>query len=147
MPMLPQNRTIVGDLEQGLSSLGLGRFDLIIHFGVLYHLQDWKSSLVDCVGMTNYLALETEVCDSDDPSFELKLDEAGYDQAISGVGSRPSAELVEAELRACRMALTRLDDNRCNANIHVYDWPVKNTGRWVSGQRRMWFCGREAVRP
>ncbi|SES11842.1 class I SAM-dependent methyltransferase [Rhizobium sp. NFR03] len=148
MPMLPSNRTIVGNMEDGLKGVGLAdSYDLIIHFGVLYHLQDWKTSLNDCLSMSRFLALETEVCDSDDPDFEFQRTETGYDQAVSGVGTRPSADRIEREIREGGMILSRVSDNRCNANIHVYDWPVMNTGEIAHGRRRMWFCGQDRVAP
>lgn len=148
MPMLPANRTIVGNMEIGLGNLGLSEhYDLIIHFGVLYHLRDWKPSLIDCLQRTKFLALETEVCDSDDPNFETHREETGYDQSVSGIGTRPSAEMIEREIRGGGMVLSRIVDNRCNANMHSYDWPVTNTGKIVLGRRRMWFCGQDLVRP
>ena len=38
--------------------------DLIIHFGVLYHINNVESHIQSLANLTKYIFLETEVCDS-----------------------------------------------------------------------------------
>jgi len=143
--MVKPDNIVVMDAEQGISLPG--SFDLVVHLGVLYHLDNWRQSLVDSAKKAPFMVLETEVCDSDDPGFELKIKEGGYDQAISGRGTRPSGPMVEKVLADAGWKFEQLTDNRCNAFRHVYDWKVENTGNWRHGLRRWWWCGRDGVRP
>ncbi len=117
-------------------------FDLIIHMGLLYHLDNFEFSLMKCIGHTENLILETEVCDSSDPNLVLKPDEdsEGYDQAMFGKGSRPSGPYIESYLKRHNWCYERVSDSRCNALFHTYDWTVKNTNTWRDGLRRLWFC-------
>jgi SAM-dependent methyltransferase len=138
----PEVETVVADLESEWPFEG--RFDLIIHMGVLYHLKNYEHSLRAACANCEHLVLETEVCDSDDPETELFVNEEGYDQALSHVGSRPSAPRVERILDECQMIHSRVRDARCNAGYHTYDWLVGNTMSWRHGQRRLWFCCRKS---
>src|SRR5436190_2573113 len=92
LPMVNPARIVVMDAEHGIP---LGPFDLIVHLGVLYHLDNWQRSLNDAAKRAPFMVLESEVCDSDDPALELKVEERGYDQALHGHGTRPSAAMVE----------------------------------------------------
>lgn len=120
------------------------KFDMILHLGLLYHLQDYRFSLEKCAAHTSHLVLETEVCDAED-DFVLVIEEnsESYDQSLIGSGSRPSASHIEAILSEAGFVFERIQDSRCNADIHVYDWPVKNTKTWGNGLRRFWFCSGE----
>jgi 2-polyprenyl-3-methyl-5-hydroxy-6-metoxy-1,4-benzoquinol methylase len=35
------------------------RFDLIVHWGLLYHLYNWKADLKECLKLADYICLET----------------------------------------------------------------------------------------
>jgi len=118
------------------------RFDLILHLGLLYHVDNWQAALAGAIASTDELVLETEVCDSDDPTMIVKTVEEGYDQALSGIGSRPSGPFIERVLASLECTFDRVTDDRCNANIHRYDWPVTNSGGWEHGLRRFWFVSR-----
>jgi 2-polyprenyl-3-methyl-5-hydroxy-6-metoxy-1,4-benzoquinol methylase len=117
------------------------RFDLIIHMGLLYHLDDFEFSLRKSLENTHHLILETEVCDSDDPDVVLKIDEnrGGYDQSFIGKGSRPSEKYIEKILDEYGAKYTKIADTRCNSLFHSYNWQVQNTNVWVHGLRRFWF--------
>lgn len=88
------------------------KFHIIIHWGVLYHLDNWQQDLKSALNHTNLLFLESEVSDSDDPNFEIKVDEESekYDQSLTGKGSRPSAQYIEKVLSECGATFTRYDD-------------------------------------
>jgi len=131
------------DLNLGLP--GTERYDVILHLGVLYHLSGPEQSLRDSCRRCDHLILETEVSDSDDPNFVCRVKEASYiyDQALDGAGCRPSPAHVERILTDEGFKFTRLDDDRCNWELHVYDWPITNSKTYRSGLRRMWFARRE----
>ncbi len=123
------------------------QYDLILHLGLLYHLDNVHFSLEKSLAHSKYLVLETEVCDSDDPAKILKVNEdaGGYDQSFVGRGSRPSAEYIEAILQEHNASFKRVDDARANAIFHTYDWPVKNSNDWCHGLRRFWFVEQDDV--
>jgi SAM-dependent methyltransferase len=135
----PGLRTVRVDLNQDWP---FGRFDLILHLGLLYHLESTHASLRRACRSTDHLVLETEVCDLASPDAVLPADEDGYDQAVDGRGCRPSATRVERVLADEGMTWQRVADARCNAGIHVYDWPEGDTGRVAHGLRRFWFAAR-----
>lgn len=125
------------------------KYDIIIHWGVLYHLDNWKQDLKCAISHLNsngYLFLETEVCDSDDENFEVKIKERShnYDQSMSGIGSRPSAPMIENVLVENGLQFSRYDDDDISPETfkgypHVYNWKVENTGRTKPGLRRFWI--------
>lgn len=116
------------------------QFDMIIHWGVLYHLDNWKQDLACTLKHSGMVLLESEVLDSND-SIEIKIEEPfdGWDQAISTVGSRPSASLVEQVLSSLGATYTRYDHADLNSGFHQYDWKVENTGESRNGIRRFWI--------
>jgi SAM-dependent methyltransferase len=139
-PGIPANRLVAYDAEHAWPFEE--RFDLVINMGLVYHVDNWQRSIIGSLRSADHVVLETEVCDSYDPALVVKTVEDGPDQAISGVGSRPSAPAVEAVLRAEGFRFERISDNRCNAGFHRYDWPVTGTGAWEHGLRRFWFAWR-----
>lgn len=154
LPLLDDAHAFQLDAETMLLPPNMRPFDLVLHQGLLYHLNDWRKSLHACAAISRFMALESEVCDSDDPTFELKVDEGpGGDQALHRTGTRPSAEMVEGVLADAGWRFQRIMDNRCNSTPsprsggHFYDWPVTNKRNWKGGHRRWWFCGRESVKP
>ncbi len=135
-------RAITYDLNDGLPSKE--HYDIIIHFGVLYHLKNPERSLRESCQCCDHLILETECSDSDDPYFLPTAQETSYvfDQAIDGVGTRPSQAWVERILTEEKRSFERLFNARLNADGHFYDWPLKNTRQCPRGQRRFWFVKR-----
>lgn len=115
------------------------KFDIIIHWGVLYHLNNWKQDLQCAIKHSDLIFLETESCDSDNPDFELKLTESGYDQALNGTGTRPSAAMIETYLSLLGVEYQRYDDSDLNSSFHKYDWKVNNTNKLRGGHRRFWI--------
>ena len=137
---------ITHDLNLGMPCIDT-KCDILLHLGVLYHLRNPEESLRLSCKDCEHLILETECSDSDDPYFvsSVSEDARGYDQAIDGVGSRPSPALVERILTSEGMLFERITDARCNSGIHHYDWPIKNTKTASYGQRRMWFVKKNRL--
>lgn len=135
----PHLQTVRADLDR---EWPFDRFDVILHLGVLYHLEPSHGSLRRACRSCAHLVLETEVCDSADPTLVLTVDEDGYDQAFGGKGCRPTGARVEALLAEEGMTFERVTDGRCNSGWHKYDWPIRNTGRYEDGLRRFWFAAK-----
>jgi hypothetical protein len=135
----PNVETILLDQD---AEWNLGRkFDIVIHWGVLYHLDNWKRDLSCTIKHSNLIFLESIVCVSDDPNFEVKLHEEGYDQALHNIGSRPSAPMIESHLNQIGCTFTRYDDGDLNSSSHKYDWVVSETDQRdiAMGCRRFWI--------
>ena len=111
--------------------------------GLLYHLEPSHRSLRLACRTAPHVVLETEVCDSSSPTAVFDVREEGYDQAIDGFGCRPSGARIEQLLSEAHMTFERITDARCNAGIHEYDWPVRDTGAYRDGLRRFWFARKE----
>lgn len=128
------------------SGYHIGEFDVVIHWGALYHLSKdrWRHDLADAMSHAPMMCLETEVCDSDDPECIIEVEEhKGYDQSMDGLGVRPSAPAVESAISSIGAVWERHDDPKLNANIHRYDWKVEGTRSWAHGMRRFWICRRK----
>jgi 2-polyprenyl-3-methyl-5-hydroxy-6-metoxy-1,4-benzoquinol methylase len=70
-------------------------YDIILHWGLLYHLNEIEIHLKKVSEKCNILLLESEVSDSNDKQFYIQTNEEGYDQAFNGQGIRPSPNYVE----------------------------------------------------
>ena len=121
-------------------------YDIIVHWGLLYHLHEIDNHLEMISQKCNVLLLETEVCDSDDKTY-LTTDEVGFDQAFNGKGIRPSASYVEDVLAKNGFQFKIIKDSILNTSVHRYDWKVTDEGRWKHGLRRFWICWKNVESP
>jgi SAM-dependent methyltransferase len=133
------------DLEGDFSRLG--RFDLILNFGLLYHLKNVESHLKCCFSLSDDVMLETVVCDSTDANKVLLVDENKdvNELAVAGVGSRPSPFYVERIATESGFRVERHFTPDLNAGEFVYDWKHRNDnndGGW--NLRRFWRMQRSA---
>jgi SAM-dependent methyltransferase len=139
-----KTRVIDGDIIADLT----GKYDVVVHWGLLYHLEEIENHIRAVSQMCDVLLLETEVADSENTDFELKIDEKGYDQAYNCVGVRPSPRRVEAALKSAGFRFELIKDPVLNSGMHIYDWNHENTGKWKNGLRRFWICWKpEAASP
>jgi len=116
------------------------KFDLVIHWGVLYHLKNWKKDLRCCLKHSNLISLETETLDSDVLKDKLEKQENPVnDQAVNGIGVRVPAIVIEKYLESLGCTYTRYDDVNLNSVSHRYDWEVKNSKKTGSQFRRFWI--------
>jgi SAM-dependent methyltransferase len=132
----------------------VGEFDLVLCFGVLYHLAEPEKFLHSCGRKARVLALETVVCDSAEPILPHVREPSGWrgkDQALQGTGCRPSPTWVE---HACRTAgfdsVRDISSPIGNWSTGRFDWEPKGTGEWRRDGinfRKMWICERTVDRP
>jgi SAM-dependent methyltransferase len=135
------------DLDDDFSHFG--RFDLIINFGVLYHLRNVDEHLKCCFKMSDEIILETVVCDSTDPHKIFYCDENSRmnSMALNGVGSRPSPFYIERIAAENGFRPVRHFSTDLNSGYqYSYDWRHKNNNRlgdqWKL--RRFWLLKRES---
>lgn len=102
-------------------------FDIILHFGVLYHLDNWKQDLKSALKHTQTLILESAVADADyEYEYKLHEDDEGGQNAFNKVGTLPSATSIENYITSLGYTFTRFDDDSLNTNWFKYDWQVSN---------------------
>jgi 2-polyprenyl-3-methyl-5-hydroxy-6-metoxy-1,4-benzoquinol methylase len=128
----PDATTVLHDANHPLQPPKGSAYDYVVHMGLLYHLRPdaVAASLANVCTLGRHVVLETEVCDSDDPSMIIATCESGFDQAVDGVGSRPSSAFIERTLNGCGVRWQRHDDPRLNTGFHIYDWEPLNNGRY-----------------
>lgn len=96
--LYPAVEGLVGDL-QNIDLDALGTFDVIHCFGLLYHLDSPVSALRRLAAVCNELLIvETMVCDASAPVMVLVDENASANQALAGLGCRPSPGFVAMAL-------------------------------------------------
>lgn len=104
------------------------RYDAVIHFGLLYHLTNWRQDLACTFKHSDLIILESEILDSlkDDNEYRAK-DGGGYDQALptSLYAIRPTAKLVENFISENNYSFVRYDDEDLDTALHSYSWKLK----------------------
>ncbi len=150
--LFPKINFACRNLEEGLPE---GKWDIIINMGLIYHLNDCEKLIKDCYSSCRHMVLETEVSDSFDPNYILKVDESVGsrerddnnmpigDQSVSGTGIRPSEFYVERILKENGFKFIKILNGALNAEYHRYDWKNTNDGQWSHGLRRFWICENE----
>ena len=122
-------------------------YDIILHWGLLYHLSEIENHLEKISHKCNVLLLETEVSDSDDSTFRITTSEDGYDQAFNARGIRPSPAYVEKVLETNGFQFKLITDSILNSGYHTYDWDIMNTNTCAGGLRRFWICWKNVESP
>ena len=123
------------------------KYDVILHWGLLYHLKEIDNHLKKISEKCDILLLETEVSDSDDVSFCITTDENGYDQAFNNKGIRPSPSYIENLLKMYGFEFKLIKDPVLNSDFHSYDWDINNSKTWRNGLRRFWICWKNVESP
>jgi len=114
------------------------KYDLVLHLGTLYHIENWKQDLISALSHTNLMFLETAVNpdDSLEESLESCFDEEDFEYEAYNC-RRPifSQKHVEQVLSECGCKFIRFDDKNLNtcgwttSNFllySVYDWTSEN---------------------
>lgn len=130
-------RSVVYNVEDPWPDVLDSRFDLVIHWGLLYHTVDQNAAL-ECMTHTDECCLESEVFDSRDPLGRNVRGEAGPDQAASAhsCGTHATAESIEHILYSRGCTYDRVLDPVLNGFGRNYTWRV---GDNVSNPRRFWW--------
>ena len=121
------------------------KYDIILHWGLLYHLKEIECHLENVCKNCDVILLETTVSDSDNENFYKLTYEEGYDQAYNNIGIRPSPKYIEKILSKNSFKYIMIKDPITNSSFHKYDWESKNTNTWTQGARRFWVCWNKNV--
>jgi SAM-dependent methyltransferase len=96
----PGVKTAIVDLEID-SPIELGRFDVIYCYGLLYHLSNPQRALARLADVCDgQLLLETAVSPGTHDELLLVRDPDAFNQAISGIGCRPTRLWILNRLKA-----------------------------------------------
>ena len=123
------------------------KYDIILHWGLLYHLKEIEIHLEKVSQKCDILLLETEVSDSDDKNFYISTNEEGHDQALNNMGIRPSQYYIEKILEKNGFQFKLINDSILNSDFHCYDWEISNSNTWRHGLRRFWICWKNIKSP
>lgn len=94
----PRLTAHVGD-AQSTPLTRFGRFDAVLCYGLLYHLEDPVAGLRNVASACGeFLMLETLVCDSARPVSVMVDEPRSFNQALAAVGCRPSPAFVAMAL-------------------------------------------------
>jgi SAM-dependent methyltransferase len=139
---LPTIRFVQRDLETNFADLG--HFDVIVHFGLLYHIKNVDQNVGLCAQMADRVFLETEVLDSQDDrkAVVMKEDRRSYDTGLVGEFTMISPFYIKRLFEESGMTAKIHSDRALNSGPHVYDWEHKNDGTWSKHRRRFLFATR-----
>ena len=98
------------------------KFDLVIHWGLHYHLKNWERDLSIAARHGDYISLEGEVIEGDDPYAIAVRTEEGPDQSIHGNGVYPTIPCMERHLATL-------------GEFKLFHWPHPGT----AGKRAYWM--------
>jgi SAM-dependent methyltransferase len=124
----------------------VGDFDVILSFGLLYHIQNPEFFINSCARNCKMMILETVVCDRDEIVLEIVKEAGGWrgkDQALDEIGCRPSPLWIEDMARKAGFSIVRdISTPVGNWDNGKFDWEKKNNGEWKRGGytlRKMWI--------
>ena len=106
-----------------------GGFDIIINFGLYYHLRNHhEKHLINCINNCKLMFFETVVYDSSEPELFFKK-EAGPDQSLSGTAGIPSTSYVENIFKGEQVKFKKHCEAALNGahGSHHYDWKDRNS--------------------
>lgn len=134
----PEINFIQFDLDQDNDDWNFDEhYDVIIHWGLLYHLRYPEKSINKCIKHCDYLFLESLVVDNEEKIFSTVPEKNiyGTDQSIHELGTRLSESMIESYLENTKF--TRYDNSSLNSRYQPeYDFVTKNTNNIY---RRFWI--------
>ncbi len=142
----PDREAHVADLEL-LEPARFPNVDIVLCFGLLYHIARPTVFVRRIAGVADTIFLETVVADTDEVTYQV-VQETGPEQAIHGVGCRPSPGWIEAVMAWIGFDARDISGARANWDgpyRSVFDWLPRNDGAWMRGTaflRRMYLCRR-----
>ena len=80
----PGAMTVLHDSNRPVPQPASGRYNFLIHMGLLYHLhpEAVAGSIRNACSAARHIVLETEVCDSADPALIVETRESGFESGV-----------------------------------------------------------------
>lgn len=115
-----------------------GRWDVIINFGLYYHLEKHhREHLINCINNCDMMFFESVIFDSNSETIFYRS-EQGFDQSLTNMGGTPSTSFIENIFKEQRVEFTKHSSSKLNGDGHVYDWVETNSSMWHPTRRRFW---------
>jgi hypothetical protein len=116
-----------------------GKWDIIINFGLYYHLEKFhKEHLQNCLNNCELILFETVVYDSYKSELFFR-DETGYDQSLSNMGGNPTTSYIEDIFKSKNRNYEIFKSSELNGDGHFYDWIDTGNDIFHQNQRRFWI--------
>jgi hypothetical protein len=116
-----------------------GSWDIIINFGLYYHLEHYhREHMMNCLNNCNLMFFESVIYDSAEPELYI-APEAGNDQSLTDKAGTPSTSYVENIFKDANVNFTKYSLAELNAYSHHYDWVDKNSKIIDRYARRFWI--------
>jgi 2-polyprenyl-3-methyl-5-hydroxy-6-metoxy-1,4-benzoquinol methylase len=116
-----------------------GKWDIIINFGLYYHLENFhKEHLNNCINNCDLMFFESVIYDSDESEIFFRQEE-GYDQSLTSLGGTPSTLYVENIFKNSNKYYEIFKNKELNGEFHHYDWQDANTKKLDAFARRFWI--------
>jgi len=96
----PNRQVCQVDLDHATDLSSLGRFDIAFCYGTLYHLANPADALAALAGIADMLLLETCLTPGSHTDVHLVRESDSSNQALAGVGCRPTRPWVMERLRS-----------------------------------------------
>lgn len=133
----PQLSVELFDLDTNIWNWG--KYDIIINFGLFYHLEKFhKEHLENCIDNCNLMFFESVIYDSFDNEIYFRK-EHGNCQSLTDVGGSPSTSFVEDIFSNKGVTYTKYSDKLLNGHDHHYNWVDKNSKKYDQFARRFWI--------
>jgi 2-polyprenyl-3-methyl-5-hydroxy-6-metoxy-1,4-benzoquinol methylase len=116
-----------------------GHYDIIINFGLYYHLENFhREHLQNCINNCDLMFFETVIHDSFDSEIFFRH-EYGDDQSLTPIGGNPSTSYVENIFKENSIKYEKFCDSALNGAPHKYDWIDTNSKIHDGHNRRFWI--------
>lgn len=116
----PNIKSINFDLD--IDEWTFGKFDIIINFGLFYHLEkNHKLHLKNCLDNCDLLFFESVILDSSESKIYFR-EESGVDQSLSEIGGTPTSKYVENIFIDSNVKYKRYDDIRLDSNVYLFNF-------------------------
>ena len=128
-----------------------GYYDIIINFGLYYHLEhSHKEHLINCINNCDLMFFESVIYDSFEPEIYFRK-EQGFDQSLTPIGGTPSTSFVENIFNELGCNYQKYSDSSLNGlaslngndfqrrYVHHYDWVDTNSKIFDEFSRRFWI--------
>lgn len=119
-----------------------GKWDIIINFGLMYHLEKFhKEHLINCIENCDLMFFESVIYDSFKPEVYFR-NEDGDDQSLSNTGGTPSTSYVENIFNEVGVNYIKYSDSSLNNWEHKYNWPDTGFKMFNQFWRRFWIVNK-----
>jgi hypothetical protein len=117
------------------------KYDLVIHMGVSYHLENWVDDLECALAHTDNIIFETVVNYKSTGILQTTENPLKYDDGLNSIGSQPPQEAIEDVFTKNHFAFIRYDDADLSTWKHQYDW-INAPKSPTTAARRFWYAHR-----